>query len=474
MSRFQELADAEFEMGFPTAESADALRDELFFQRAVQAYLWSIPAINIWAMKEGSEAVFGGGNTVLPIWQNRIDAKTLVTTPNTDVVYAMGYLDLADGPLVIQSPPGILGILDDFWQRPVHGPTIDGHLWKGDVGGAGPDKGKGGTFVLLGPEFDGSEPEDGYVYRSRTRNVFLFWRAFFRDPSDLSEPVATIKRTVIHPLGQEPDPEAMSFPEASGVPCDMLFPRDGSYFDMLDRYIQNEAVDPLDLDLRGFLHTIGIEKGKTFDPTPRDREILDAAGRAAYKISKVTIGNLLPLEPGGTYFEGQQWINTFAGEDTEFQSSGTFTNLEQRTGFFTSAYSDAPGMVESIVGTGAKYPATLRDSQGQPLYGGNRYKLRLPADIPARLFWSVAVYDAWTASGLDNGQPFPSINTMDKPTFNEDGTIDFHFGPDDPGDGVNWIRTVPDKGFFVIVRLYGPEQEFFDQTWVPGEMERQG
>lgn len=327
--------------------------------------------------------------------------------------------------------------------------------------------------MLLGPDYDGPEPAEGFVYRSRTRNVFLFWRAFFRDPGDLSEPVAAIKRTIIHPLGEAPDAAAMSFPHASGVPCDMLFPRDGAYFDMLDRYIQNEAVDPTDLDLRGFLHTIGIEKGATFSPTPEDRELLDSAARTAFRISKVTIGTLLPLEPGGTHYGGQHWINTFAGENTEFQPSGTFTNLEQRTGFFTSAYSDAPGMVVSIVGTGAKYPATLRDSAGRPLDGGMTYTLHLPADIPARLFWSVAVYNALTASGLDNGQPFPSINTMDKPTFNQDGTIDFQFCPEDPGGHKNWIRTVSGQGYFVILRLYGPEQAFFDQTWVPGAMERQ-
>jgi hypothetical protein len=472
MHRFQQLADSPFEQGFPTEDTARVLRDELYFQRAVQAYLWSLPAINIWAMKEGSEATFGGGNTVLPIWQDRIDAKTLVTTPNTDVVYAMGYLDLADGPLVVHAPPGILGMFDDFFQRPVHGPTIDGRLWKGDVGLAGPDQGKGGTYVLVPPGYDGAEPEDAFVYRSRTRNVFLFWRAFFRDPHDLSEPVAAIKRTVIHPLGAEPDASKMRYPHASGVPCRMLFPSDGSYFDMLDRFIQNEAVDPLDLDMRGFLHTIGIEKGRAFAPAPADRELLDAAARTAYKISKVTVGTLLALEPGGTYYEGTHWLNTFAGENTEFQPSGTFTNLEQRTAFFTAAYSDSPGMVVSMVGTGAKYPATLRDSEGRPLEGANTYSLRLPANIPARLFWSVAVYDALTASGLDNGQRFPSINTMDRPAFNDDGSIDFHFSPEDPGVGANWIRTVPGRGFFVIVRLYGPEQEFFDQTWAPGAMER--
>lgn len=88
------------------------------------------------------------------------------------------------------------------------------------------------------------------------------------------------------------------------------------------------------------------------------------------------------------------------------------------------------------------------------------------------MFWSIALYDALTASGLDNGQPFPSINTMDKPIFNHDGSIDFCSGPDDPGDGHNWLRTVPEKGYFVILRLHGPEQPFFDQTWIPGELER--
>ena len=95
----------------------------------------------------------------------------------------------------------------------------------------------------------------------------------------------------------------------------------------------------------------------------------------------------------------------------------------------------------------------------------------LPSGIPAKLFWSVTVYDALTASGLDNGQPFPSINSMDKPATNADGSTDFYFGPASPGDGKNWLRTVPDKGFFVILRLYGPTEAFFNQTWRPGDLE---
>ncbi|WP_327139150.1 DUF1254 domain-containing protein [Nocardia sp. NBC_01327] len=473
MGHYDELAEAGFDGGFPTAETVRLLRDELVFQRAVQSYLWSLPAINIWAMKEGSEATFGSGYHVLPIWQDRIDAKTLVTTPNFDVVYAMGYLDLGlHGPLVVEAPAGVQGMFDDFWQRPIAGPTIDGQLWRGDVGLAGPDAGKGGTYVLLPPGYDGPEPADGYVYRSRTNNVFLFWRAFFADPSDLSDAVGRIEQTVVYPLGARAGAAAMQFPRASGVACNMLFPSDGTYFELLDRFIQNEAVDPYDLDMRGFLHTLGIEKGRTFAPDPADRALLDKAARTAFKISKVTVTSLLPLEPGGTYFPDQPWVNTFAGQNTEFQSSATFTNLEQRTAFFAAAYSDSPGMVVDLVGKGAKYPATMKDVNGDPLAGGRSYSLRLPPDIPAALFWSVAIYDSVTASGLDNGQRFPSINTMDKPTANPDGSHDIYFGPDKPAgaDDTNWLATVPGKGYFVILRLYGPGAEFFDQTWKPGDL----
>lgn len=426
----------------------------------------------------GDERGFGegvrGGYNVLPTWTKRITAKTLVTTPNSDVVYAMSYLDLKqDGPLVVEAPPGVQGMFDDFFQRPVVGPTIDGHTWVGDVGLAGPDKGKGGTYILLPPDYQGPAPTDGFVYRSRTYNVFLFWRAFFQNPNDLAKANAAIKATRVYPMGKKAEARPMQFPDANEKPADLLFPPDGRYFDMLARFIEREHVDPADLDMRGMLHTIGIEKGKSFAPDAATRTLLDKAARTAFKMSKVVMTDMLGAEPGGKYYPDRQWLNVFAGENTSFQASGSFTNLEQRAAFFTAAYSDSPGMVVNIVGAGAKYPVTARDKDGAFLDGGKAYRLRLPANVPAALFWSVTVYDALTASGLDNGQPFPSLNAMDKPAQNADGTTDIHFGPAVPaGQEKNLLKTLPDKGYFVILRLYGPKKEFFDQSWKPGDIER--
>ena len=217
-----EIANLPFSENRATAETARTLRDELLYQRATQTYLWALPLINTLGMKTGSEKAFGEGYNVLPVWKKRLDAKTLVTTPNSDVIYAMGYVDLGkDGPLVFDAPPMLQGILLDFWQRPI---PVDGGKFAGDVGFAGPDRGKGGKFLLLPPGYKGNVPKGYFVCRSGTNNVFVFLRAFYADAGNLKPPVDLIEKTRIYPLKGAAKP--MQFPDASGVPANMLPPGD--------------------------------------------------------------------------------------------------------------------------------------------------------------------------------------------------------------------------------------------------------
>src|SRR6188472_448711 len=105
LAHYDSLATLPFDHGYVRRDDAAALLDELFFQRAVQTYLWALPALNMWAMKEGAVREFGDGYQVLPVFKGRINAKTLITTPNSDLIYAFGFLDLKrDGPLVIEVP----------------------------------------------------------------------------------------------------------------------------------------------------------------------------------------------------------------------------------------------------------------------------------------------------------------------------------------------------------------------------------
>lgn len=468
--------DTGFIQGYATPTKASQLQDELLYQRAIQAYLWALPALNMYGMKEGSERVFGKGYNVLPIFKERLNAKTLVTTPNSDVIYAMGYVDLSEtGPLVIEVPPGLQGILDDFFQRPVcMEKPRDGKPHCGDVGLPGPDQGKGGKYLLLPPNYTGSVPDQGYfTYRSRTYGVFVFWRGFFKDPKDLATPVSVMEQTRIYPLGQESTAKPMVFPDASAKPANMLYPTNGSAFDMLSRYIDHEYVDPSDMEMRGVLASLGMIKGKPFKPDQHTRDILDKAVREAVAISRAMAFETREQAPAQSYYPNRQWMNPFP--DNATFTADTYNQIDSRIKFFTLAYSTSPGMALNMENVGAKYPFTAWDANGQFLTGDKTYRLRLPKGIPAALFWSVTVYDSVTASGLENGQPFPSLNAMDKPKTNPDGSTDIWFSAKKPKEaGANWIRTVPGKGFFVLLRLYGPTHSFFDKSWVPGDLEPQG
>jgi len=459
---WDELANLPSPENYLTKQSSQVLLDELTFQRAVQVYLWALPAMNMYGMKEGSEKIFGKGYNVLPVFKQRLNAKTLVTTPNSDVIYAMGYLDLKeDGPLVIEVPPMLQGLLDDFWQRPLC-----------DVGLAGPDKGKGGKYLILPPGYNGQKPKGYFTFRSRTFGVFVFWRAFYKDPAKLEEPVKLMEQTCIYPLGKKESARPMIFPDASAVPANMLYPTDGSYYDMLARFIQHEYVDPTELDMRGMLRSIGIIKGKPFSPDARTRAILEKAAATGLKMSCALSTDWLFHQPGAKIYEDRQWTNVFIAKNPEFKINGAI-DLDMRAIMFSMAYSTSPAMVLDIVGAGSKYPSTNRDANGEYLSGGASYRLSLPAHIPVNNFWSVTVYDAATASGLDNGQPFPSISSFDKPVSNPDGSTDIYFGPSVPkGHEKNWLRTVPGKGYFVMVRLYGPTQPYFDKTWKLPDIEK--
>jgi hypothetical protein len=485
-SRFEELANLPFEENRPTNETAQVLRDELLFQRAMQTYLWALPLINTLGMKIGLESTFGVGYNILPVWKKRLDARTLVTTPNSDVIYAMGYLDLGrDGPMVFELPAELQGILLDFWQRPIPGPKIDGNAFFGDVGFFGPDGGKGGNFLIVPPGYDKPVPEGFFVYRSGTNNVFVSLRAFFKDESNLAPAVARIEGVKIYPLGSGgAAAPPMQFPNASGVSLNMLPTSDAIAFAQLKRLVDSEVDDLAEPDWRGMLASIGVAKRQEFNPDAHTRKILDLAAKTAYKMSRV-IGFEQSVS-GRSYlvYPNRQWLNPFA-DGTPANPSGAlnlawdrtaggYLDLDARIWFFTNYHSISPGMISQIPGKGEKYMIAFTDSSGTPLSGEVSYRLNLPANIPAANFWSVTLYEAENGSDLATSQPFPSLSSHDMPLQNDDGSTELYLGPRAPNGRkiYNWLATIPDRGYFAILRLYGPTEAAINKTWMPGDIDK--
>ncbi len=449
---------------WPKAEQVKEFNKQLFYTHATEAYLMTIPALNVIGMRDGSEAKFGKGYNVLPIWKDRMNAKTWVPTPNCDVIYSMSYLDLKQtGPLVVYAPPNVIGMFTDFFQR-----TIT------DVGASGPDRARGGLYLLLPPDHQGHVPGCYFAFKSPTYNVFLFFRTVLtqgESGSDTKKAVATAEQTRVYPLDAvEKDRKPMKFPNASNVPVNMMYPTDFSYWEELKKFVDYEPVDAIAPEVRGILASIGIIKGVPFKPDDAAREALT---RAVESTPKMIYAWRVAGRADGKdrYYSDRQYLNAWAGVDADWYRS-SYLDVDQRASYFQYAYSSAPAMVMDTINQGSKYPFTFRDKDGNLLNGSNTYKLHLPKGIPAKLYWAVTIYNPADGTMPETGQPFPSRNQFDKPQYGKDGSLDLYFGPKKP-EGVNeknWIQTPDGKAFLVAVRLYGTGTAFFDQTWKPDDV----
>ena len=315
-------------------------------------------------------------------------------------------------------------------------------------------------------------PAGYFPLRSRTYGVFVFWRGFFKDPKQLEGPVKVMEQTRIYPLGKKESAKPMQFPNASAVAAEHAVSRATAARSTCSRASStHEYVDPADMEMRGMLAALGIVKGKPFEPEPHTRDCSTAARRpptgspTRSSTSRSTIVPERALVRGPAL--GQRLPRQRDVHRADVQLHRPAHRLLHRRVLDQPRHGGEHGERRREVSRRRSSTPTAISS-----HGAKSYKLNLPKGIPAALFWSVTVYDPVTASGLDNGQPFPSINTMDKPATNADGSTDIYFGPESPGEGKNWLRTLPDKGFFVILRLYGPTKAFFDKSWKPGDLEK--
>lgn len=454
------LGTLRFEGGVPDTASTDKLLDNLDFQRAVQAYLLGLPPVNQLANRQAILSV-GTANLTVPIWEQKVDSRTVELTANDNTPYTWFWLDLRQGPLVLEVPPRVLGLVNDMWYR-----------WAGDVGITGADRGRGGKYLLVPPGYKGAVPDGYVVLRPSTFSVWVAWRSFLVD-GDPRPGVEEVKNlTKIYPLAQAVNPPKLTFVNMSGMPFNMVGPADFQFWEMLNRVVQDEPTDEVDPTTLGMWAAVGIQKGKPFAPDARMKKILTDAAAVGDATARA-IGYRM-RDRAGYIFDDANWRYAFFG-GYRFEWQPGVANLDAAAFFFFLATGVTPAMDTKIVGEGSTYPWTALDSKNRPLDGGKNYKLRLPPNVPARTFWSVIVYNTQTRSMQQSNQQFPSVSSQDKTVQkNADGSFDVYFGPKAPaGKESNWIQTVPGQTWFMILRLYGPLEPWFNKTWRPGAIELQ-
>jgi hypothetical protein len=492
----------EFTDGYPTHETAATLRDHLDHLHGVETFMNTIQGVSVYAIRQGMlEAGIEDGDVW--IFSGLMDSRTLALTANADTVYFWSVLDLSKGPVVLEAPSDTLGLLNDMWFR-----------WVTDFGLPGADRGQGGTYLVVGPGYDGPLPEGGfYVRHSRTNHVLLVGRAFINENPGM-DPAPTVDRikeqlkiypyapggigssigaylTGNGPLGQTATPKSPRFVEGTGMAINTISPNDFGHYEMLDALVQLEPAEALDTELAGQFAAIGIVKDGKFAPDARLRKILDEAAGVGNAASRMHGMGASPTE-GFRYYEGDTaWWNMlfvggfeFTNPPPEITPEGIkpYPNkgarrLHSRTSMFYTATCITPAMCMRLTGVGSQYLVANVDENGVPFDGAETYRVRLPKDIPAARFWSLNLYDNQTRSLLQTEQLYPRAGSQEYPSpaaeAEADGSTVIYCSPTQPDDVApgNWIQTDPEKGWFVILRCYSPLQPFFDKTWRAGEFE---
>ena len=443
--------------GVPTDETAQLVYDNLDFQRAVQAFLHGIQIASMSAMRKGTLS-FGPPNETVLVFEDLMDSQALWLTPNTTNIYNALWLELSDEPMVIETPPDVLGLIDDHWFK-----------WVGDFGRLGPDEAQGGKFLILPPGYDGDVPDGYFVYPTDTYGNWVVWRGFQVD-GDTAPAVRTTKETFrVYPLSQKADPPEMHFVNVSGVPHNTVHRMDSAIYDEINEVVQAEPPTGENAEVLGILASIGIRKGIEFEPDERMRRILAEAA----DVGAATVRTIMsqPRDDLFYFYPGESvWCDPFPGGDYHWLQDGAAL-LDARAGFYFYATGNTPAMAKKIIGKGSKYAFAFNDSDGNPFDGAKSYRVHVPPNAPAREFWAFTLYDNQTRSMLQTDARFPGIDSKSPALVaNDDGSYDVYFGPDAPaGSEGNWVQTVPGKGWNMLFRLYGPLEPWFEKTSRPGE-----
>jgi hypothetical protein len=450
------IAAAISQASFAQTPTSDQLAQRNIERRAVEAVNWGMSAVNYDLMLQEMLTKTAGKVNQFIYWSRPLDWHNQTLTPNPDAIYFMAFFNTREGPIVVEVPPASAGSslnanFVDAWQVPLE-----------DAGLYGIDKGAGVNFLILPPGSGDAVPAGYTPLRPATFGSYVLLRsnlASHRD-ADVARSVAYGKQTRVYPLSQAANPPPTGFTDAAGVVFDSTIRYDASFFVSLDRIVQSEPWLPRDRAMIDPLRSLGIEKGKPFNPDATTRAALDAGAREAKALLESKYDAGLP-----EFYPGSRWTvpalpELLAAVQKDFNDPDKYP-LDARGLTYSFAYIGIKRL-----GAGQFYLISIKDKDGNAFDGGKTYRLTVPPNPPVEQYWSATVYDRATHAlvrDLSRASRSSQIPEMQK---NADGSVDVYFAPQPPaGKESNWVPTKPGGTFEVMFRAYAPTKVFFDKTW---------
>lgn len=437
--------------GYPSDATVQKLFDEMDFQRAVQAYIWSIPLVSMAQWRYAHEQQLGVTNGQIVLQESYKD-KLGGLTYNATTPYALPFIDLSKGPWVLEMPgkPGqVRGAAHDMWQIGI------GQLTKP------------GKYLFVGP---GQKVPDDKAYKSfqsSTNGILLGIRLM---PEDRDERMALLKNIAVYPYAERTNPKPRGYITTDGKPWMAAAPQGMKYWERLADTINREPVAERDRFFMAMLKPLGIEKGKSFKPDERQTMLLTEAALVGEAMAKAN--DFAKRLADAHYVDGSHW--EYATVSPPDQRREYYEDLDGRAAWFYEAVTNDIAMHGQKTGKGQIYMATYKDKDGDWLDGGTNYVLHVPPNAPAEAFWSLTAYEVSTRTLISNKFEIADRSSRMNLTVNTDGSVDVYVGPDKPkGDKAkNWIPTEPGRAWFPYFRLYSPKQAFLDKSWILPDLEK--
>ncbi len=448
----QELDGFELVAGYPTPASAQAAFDEFDFQAATQFYVWAYGYLNAMGMERGFAAM-GGDERSIYIFDRRMQPQHVVMTANGEVIYVWTrYLDVSEGPVVVEVPPRSRGHFWDF-----------GHRAYEDSGDVGPDRGDGGRYLLMGADFDGEIPSDVFPVRVSHSNLAMWGgRTFPAAEGSVEAAVELARSTRCYRLSEADDPPTNEVVLIGDRPYSQDWPKGAEAFEWLADVFNRDKVPASGLGYLGNMRRLGLEAGKPFSPDDRARAILERAAAAG---EAIVLSMAFQNRQGDRIYDDRQYEPYITHRHSDFFTD-TYEEVEQRAGAWHQLVGNFASFIPAEPGTGQFSMTTYRDADGNTLDGSNTYRLRIPPDPPVAQFWQIPVYEVKTRSLINTDQRRPTLSSMDDLITNDDGSVDLYFAPEPPDDfEQNWIKTIPNEGWFILARLYAPLEPILNKEW---------
>ena len=429
-------------------------------RRAVELAIWGVPIVSVEAMRQAYFRDAGAQYNDIVYWSKPSGWHNQTTTPNSSALYVYFNVNTRSGPVVIEIPPaqgaGVFGSLLDAWQVPLV-----------DVGPEGEDKGLGGKYVLLPPDYSGAPPAGYLPVSAKTYNAYSLLRMVPASGSaeDRARAQALIQQLRVYPLAQAGAPAAQRRIDMDGRLFDGIVHYDASFFGKLSSMLNEEPVQQRDKLMMGMARSLGMERGKSFQSGSGDS--LQQAAQEAH----AWLMDGMPQQAGAHFWPERQWrlpVTPAAVRSAFTWEDSTLLDVDGRGVAFFWAYA-AP----MKIGKASFYLTNFADAKGQALQGEHSYHLHVPAKVPARQFWSLNVYDRETGAFIRQAARVGLDSLEAGLERNADGSVDLFVGPTaPPGHAANWIPTLDGKPWFPLFRLYGPEKSLMDKSWQLPDFER--